>query len=72
VQPAFDQGILLVVILVTSIVMTFALVQHGLGVKEIPREPGTAALELSDHEPDGKNNPPGDRLTQPPSSSANN
>ena len=71
VQPAFDQGILLVVILVTSIVMTVALVQHGLGVKEIPREPGTAALELSDHDAEGKNNPPGDRLTQPPSSNAN-
>lgn len=72
VQPGFDQGILLVVILVTSIVMTVALVQHGLGVKEIPREPGTAALELNDHELEGKNNPPGDRRTQPPSSSTNN
>ena len=72
VQPGFDQGILLVVILITSIVMTVALVQHGLGVKEIPREPGTAALELSDHDLHGKNNPPGERLTQPPNSSANN
>ncbi len=72
VQPGFDQGILLVVILITSIVMTVALVQHGLGVKEIPREPGTAALELSDHDLQGKNNPPGERLTQPPNSSANN
>ena len=72
VQPGFDQGILLVVILITSIVMTVALVQHGLGVKEIPREPGTAALELSDQDLHGKNNPPGERLTQPPNSSANN
>lgn len=72
VQPSFDQGILLVVILITSIVMTVALVQHGLGVKEIPREPGTAALELSDQDLHGKNNPPGERLTQPPNSSANN
>jgi len=74
-QPAFDQGILLVVILVTSIVMTVALVQHGLGVREIPREPGTAALEL-DHQSEetssGTNQPPGDRLTQPPSSNTIN
>lgn len=71
-QPAFDQGILLVVILVTSIVMTVALVQHGLGLREIPREPGTAALELEDDphsDATGTNPPPGDLLTQPPSSS---
>lgn len=74
-QASFDQGILLVVILVTSIVMTVALVQHGLGVKEIPREPGTAALELDGHSEggtSGTNQPPGERLTQPPSSSASN
>ena len=73
VQANFDQGILLVVILVTSIVMTVALVQHGLGVKEIPREPGTAALELDDHAEGastGTNQPPGDLRTQPPSSNA--
>jgi hypothetical protein len=45
-SPAFDQGILLVVILVTSLVMTAALIQHGLGIREIPREPETAALSL--------------------------
>ena len=74
VQANFDQGILLVVILVTSIVMTVALVQHGLGVKESPREPGTAALELDDHvegDSTGTNQLPGARRTQPPSSSAN-
>jgi hypothetical protein len=47
-SPAFDQGILLVVILVTSLVMTVALIQHGLGIREIPREPDTAALTLTD------------------------
>ena len=75
-QPAFDQGVLLVVILVTSVVMTLALVQKGLRVKEIPREPRTAALELNDHlaasAGSAKNQPPGDRLTQPPSSNASN
>ncbi len=74
-QPNFDQGILLVVILVTSIVMTVALVQHGLGVTEIPREPGTAALELDDQPGEGStgtNQPPGARRTQPPSSNASN
>lgn len=50
-SPAFDQGILLVVILVTSLVMTAALIQHGLGIREIPREPDTAALSLDLDQP---------------------
>lgn len=53
-SPAFDQGILLVVILVTSLVMTAALIQHGLGIREIPRAPETAALALDDEASEGQ------------------
>jgi Kef-type K+ transport system membrane component KefB len=52
-HPAFDQGILLVVILVTSVIMTIALVQHGMGLKEIRRESDTAALALDDEDDTG-------------------
>jgi len=33
--PAFDQGVLLVVILITSLVMTAALIQHGNGIQPV-------------------------------------
>ena len=38
-QPAFDQGILLVIILVTSIIMTIALVQNGIKVRGVTLVP---------------------------------
>ena len=36
VFPAFDQGVLLVVILTTSLVMTASLVAHGSGIQQVP------------------------------------
>ena len=36
VVPAFDQGILLVVILTTSLVMTAALISKGSGLQPVP------------------------------------
>ncbi len=47
-QPQFDQGILLVIILVSSIVMTIALVQNGItvrGVTLVPEMVSNDALE---------------------------
>ena len=38
-QPQFDQGILLVIILVSSIVMTIALVQNGITVQGVTLVP---------------------------------
>lgn len=38
-QPQFDQGILLVIILVTSILMTIALVQNGISLKGVTLVP---------------------------------
>ena len=35
VFPAFNQGVLLVVILTTSLVMTFALIRHGSGIQPV-------------------------------------
>ena len=58
-QPQFDQGILLVIILVTSIIMTIALVQNGItlrGVTLVPdmvqgeSEPEEAPDDLDDDE----------------------
>ena len=47
--PDFDQGILLVVILTTSLVMTAALIQHGGGIQPVlDRDP-----ELTDVNPEG-------------------
>jgi len=42
VHDGFDQGILLVVIMVTSIIMTISLIQNGFGVKEVERKEGTS------------------------------
>lgn len=42
VHDGFDQGILLVVIMVTSIIMTISLIQNGFGVKEVQRDEGTS------------------------------
>lgn len=39
IQPAFDQGILLVIILVTSIIMTIALVQNGITLRGVTLVP---------------------------------
>ena len=55
-QPQFDQGILLVIILVSSIVMTIALVQNGITVRGVTLVPemvsGDASEEaLADAEP---------------------
>ena len=55
-QPQFDQGILLVIILVSSIVMTIALVQNGITVRGVTLVPemvsGDAPEEaLADAEP---------------------
>ena len=36
VVPAFDQGVLLVVILTTSLVMTASLIAHGSGLQQVP------------------------------------
>jgi hypothetical protein len=44
-QPQFDQGILLVIILVSSIVMTIALVQNGITVRGV-----TLVPEMVPHE----------------------
>jgi hypothetical protein len=38
-QPQFDQGILLVIILVTSIIMTIALVQNGITLRGVTLVP---------------------------------
>jgi hypothetical protein len=38
-QPQFDQGILLVIILVTSIIMTIALVQNGITLRGLTLVP---------------------------------
>ncbi|MGB1031178.1 MAG: hypothetical protein ACPGWM_01125, partial [Flavobacteriales bacterium] len=42
VHEGFDQGILLVVIMVTSIIMTISLIQNGFGVQEVQRDEGTS------------------------------
>lgn len=44
-QPQFDQGILLVIILVSSIIMTIALVQNGITVRGV-----TLVPEMVPHE----------------------
>ncbi len=54
-QPAFDQGILLVIILITSIIMTIALVQNGItlrGVTVLPEiiPDGRESVPLDSHE----------------------
>ena len=36
VVPSFDQGVLLVVILTTSLVMTASLIAHGSGIQQVP------------------------------------
>ena len=42
VHDGFDQGILLLVIMVTSIVMTISLIQNGFGVKAVARDEETS------------------------------
>lgn len=42
VHDGFDQGILLLVIMVTSIVMTISLIQNGFGVKAVDRDEETS------------------------------
>ena len=46
-QPQFDQGILLVIILVSSIVMTIALVQNGITVRGVTLVPEMMTNEVS-------------------------
>ncbi|MEO0403305.1 MAG: cation:proton antiporter [Bacteroidota bacterium] len=42
VHPGFDEGILLLVIMVTSLVMTISLIQNGFGIKEVERNDETS------------------------------
>ena len=46
-QPQFDQGILLVIILVSSIVMTIALVQNGITVRGVTLVPEMITTDSS-------------------------
>lgn len=47
-QPQFDQGILLVIILVSSIVMTIALVQNGITVRGVTLVPEMVSSDAPD------------------------
>lgn len=47
VHDGFDQGILLFVIMVTSIVMTISLIQNGFGLKAVGRDAETADLDYN-------------------------
>ena len=55
-QPQFDQGILLVIILVTSIIMTIALVQNGITLRGVTLVPdmvhGEDEAESASDEPE--------------------
>jgi Kef-type K+ transport system membrane component KefB len=81
VFPGFDQGVLLVVILTTSLVMTAALIQHGSGIQPVadhdigalPNAPRTSepALsnvpsEVADSTPAGTSDPEGDESSPAP------
>lgn len=63
VHDGFDQGILLVVIMVTSIIMTISLIQNGFGVYSVKRDERTSefaflrekeALQTEDNEDEKK------------------
>ena len=62
VVPSFDQGVLLVVILTTSLVMTASLIAHGSGIQQVPELDLEGALpnaprvlEPSSHDKDDLN-----------------
>ena len=76
VVPAFDQGVLLVVILTTSLVMTASLIAHGSGIQQVPELDLEGALpnaprvlEPSSHDEDDRQHlkyaRPGRRRIQP-------
>ena len=48
---AFDKGILLQVIFITSLLMTFSLIQNGFGLSEVGRNQVTGDLEIVSLEP---------------------
>lgn len=60
VHNGFDQGILLFVIMVTSLVMTISLIQNGFGLKAVRRDAETADLDYDGAEKalPPKENPP--------------
>ena len=45
-SDAFDRGILLQVIFITSLVMTISLIQNGFGLKEVVRNVATGDLTV--------------------------
>jgi Kef-type K+ transport system membrane component KefB len=51
VHAGFDQGILLLVIIVTSVVMTISLIQNGFGLKAVARDKETAELNYNEINP---------------------
>jgi hypothetical protein len=48
---SFDRGILLQVILITSLLMTISLIQNGIGIKEVQRSKDTGDLQIDLPEP---------------------
>lgn len=58
---SFDRGILLQVILITSLLMTISLIQNGIGIKEVQRSKDTGDLQIDLPEP-----PPTNPEEKPP------
>ncbi len=58
VHDGFDQGILLVVIMVTSIIMTISLIQNGFGVYSVQRDEKTSEFAFLHEEDENKNSTP--------------
>ena len=61
-QPQFDQGILLVIILVTSIIMTIALVQNGITLRGVTLVPD---MVQGENGPETAASPPSEAESQP-------
>ena len=65
-QPQFNQGILLVIILVTSIIMTIALVQNGITLRGVTLVPDMVQGEGETDSEETPDEPAADTESEPP------